>query len=109
MVEIFSCGEKLCVKVVGMKNPNYVDAYYGPVGAPKTDLKNPDMALRRRPILGLQVIEGLSAAGNDTWEHGKCYDPESGNTYRCKLHSISWDRLNCAVTSVSRCLAAPTQ
>jgi len=92
-VEIFPCGEKLCGKVVWMKNPNFVDAKDGPVGAPKFDRKNPDSALRSRPILGLQVIEGLTAASNDTWVHGKCYDPESGNTYRCKMHSISPDRL----------------
>lgn len=92
-VEIFPCGEKLCGKVVWMKNPNFVDAKDGPVGAPKYDRRNPDPALRSRPILGLQVIEGLTAAGNDTWEHGKCYDPESGNTYRCKMHLTSPERL----------------
>jgi uncharacterized protein (DUF2147 family) len=93
MVQIFPCGENLCGKVVWIKNPCYVNASDGPVGAPKIDRKNPDAALRSRPIIGLQVIEGLSAAGYDTWEHGKCYDPESGNTYRCKLQSISPDRL----------------
>ena len=92
-LEIFPCGDKLCGKVVWMKNPNFVDAKDGPVGTPKFDLKNPDPALRSRPILGLQVIEGLTAAGDDTWDHGKCYDPESGNTYRCKMHMPSPDRL----------------
>lgn len=92
-LEIFTCGEKLCGKVVWMKNPNFIDANDGPVGAPKFDRKNPDPALRNRPILGLQVIEGLTVAGNGTWEHGKCYDPESGNTYRCKMHMTSPDRL----------------
>jgi uncharacterized protein (DUF2147 family) len=92
-LEIFPCGEKLCGKVVWMKNSHYVNANDGPVGTPKIDRKNPDPALRGRPVLGLQVIEGLTAAGNDTWEHGKCYDPESGNTYRCKIHLSSPERL----------------
>jgi uncharacterized protein (DUF2147 family) len=92
-VEIFPCGEKLCGKVVWMKNPNYVNTNDGPVGTPKTDRKNPDSALRNRPILGLEVIEGMTAAGKNTWEHGTCYDPESGNTYRCKMHSTSPERL----------------
>jgi uncharacterized protein (DUF2147 family) len=92
-LEIFPCGEKLCGKVVWMKNPSFVDAKDGPVGTPKIDRRNPDPALRSRPILGLQVIEGLTAAGNGTWEHGKCYDPESGNTYRCKMHMSAPDRL----------------
>ncbi|HTP64691.1 MAG TPA: DUF2147 domain-containing protein [Geobacteraceae bacterium] len=92
-VEIFPCGDKLCGKVVWMKNPNYVDPNDGPVGAPKFDRKNPDPALKSRPIIGLQVIEGLISAGNGSWEQGKCYDPESGNTYRCKMHLASPDHL----------------
>ncbi len=92
-VEIFPCGDRLCGKVVWMKNPNFVDPNDGPVGTPKFDRKNPDPTLRSRPIIGLQVIEGLIAAGNGRWEHGKCYDPESGNTYKCKMHLASPDRL----------------
>jgi uncharacterized protein (DUF2147 family) len=92
-VEIFPCGDKLCGKVVWMKNPNFVDPNDGPVGTPKIDRKNPDPALRSRPIIGLQVIDGLKASGNDSWEHGTCYDPESGNTYRCKMRLASPDRL----------------
>ena len=84
-VEIFRCGEKLCGKIVWLKNPNYVSSSDGPVGMPKVDRKNPDPALRNRPIIGLQVIEGLTATGNNRWEHGTCYDPESGNSYQCKM------------------------
>jgi uncharacterized protein (DUF2147 family) len=92
-VEIFSCGDKLCGKVVWMKNANFVDPNDGPVGTPKIDRKNPDPALRSRPIIGLQVIEGLKASGSDSWERGTCYDPESGNTYRCKMRLATPDRL----------------
>ena len=92
-LEIFPCGEKLCGKVVWMKNSHYVNANDGPVGTPKIDRKNPDPSLRQRPIIGLQVIEGLSAMADNWWEHGKCYDPESGNTYRCKMHMTSPEHL----------------
>ena len=93
-LEIFPCGEKkLCGKVAWLKNPNFVSADDGPVGAPKFDLRNPDPALRARPIIGLQVVEGLSDAGNYRWENGKCYDPESGNTYRCKMRMTSPEQL----------------
>jgi uncharacterized protein (DUF2147 family) len=85
-VEIYRCGEKLCGKVVGLKNPNYVTSANGPVGTPKVDRKNPDPALRNRPIIGLQVIEGLTSTGDNRWENGSCYDPESGNSYQCKIH-----------------------
>src|ERR1700674_1053004 len=85
-IEIVGCGEKLCGKVVGLTHPNYLFSKDGPVGSPKVDGKNPDPALRNRPIIGLQVIEGLTATGANRWEHGTCYDPESGNSYKCKMH-----------------------
>jgi len=92
-LEIFRCGEKLCGKVVWLKNPNYVNSKDGPVGTPKVDRKNPDPALRNRPIIGLQVIDGLAVAGENRWENGACYDPESGNSYKCKIRLASPDRL----------------
>jgi uncharacterized protein (DUF2147 family) len=92
-IEIYPCGENLCGKVVWLKHPNFVNASDGPVGTAKIDLKNPDPTMRKRPIIGLQVIEGLISVGNNSWESGKCYDPESGNTYRCKMHLASPGRL----------------
>ena len=92
-LEIYPCGEKLCGKVVWLKNPNYIHAEDGPVGTIKVDRKNPDPALRNRPILGLQVIEGLTAVNDGSWEKGKCYDPESGNTYKCRMHLTSPEKL----------------
>ena len=93
LLEIVRCGDKLCGKVVWLKNPNYVSLKDGPVGTPKIDRKNPDPALRSRPILGLQVMEGLTATGDNRWEHGTCYDPESGKSYQCKVHLEKPDRL----------------
>jgi uncharacterized protein (DUF2147 family) len=92
-VEIYPCGEKLCGKVAWLKNPNYIHAEDGPVGTTKVDRKNPDPNLRNRPILGLQVIEGLTAVNGGSWEKGKCYDPESGNTYKCRMHLASPEKL----------------
>jgi len=92
-LEIYPCGEKLCGKVAWLKHPTFVDAKDGPIGALKIDLKNPDPSMRQRPILGLQVIEGMTAVGKDNWEHGKCYDPESGNSYKCRMHLASPERL----------------
>ena len=92
-LEFFSCGEKICGKIVWLKEPNYTNSKDGPVGTPKVDRKNPDPALRNRPILGLQVMEGLTATGDNRWGNGSCYDPESGNTYRCKMRLMSPDRL----------------
>ena len=92
-LEIYPCGEKLCGKVAWLKYPNFMDAKDGPVGTTKIDHKNPDPALRNRPILGLKVIEGLTPAGSDKWGQGKCYDPESGNTYKCRIRLASPEKL----------------
>lgn len=88
-VEFYRCGEKLCGKVAWLKNTNYINSKDGPIGTPKTDRKNPDATLQNRSILGLQVIEGLTATGEHRWENGSCYDPESGNSYKCKIHLAS--------------------
>ena len=92
-LEIYPCGEKLCGKVAWLKHPNFMDTKDGPLGTMKIDLKNPDPALRNRPILGLQVMEGLTPSGSDKWEKGKCYDPESGNTYKCMMRLASPEKL----------------
>jgi uncharacterized protein (DUF2147 family) len=92
-LEFFRCGEKICGKIVWMKEPNYIDSKDGPVGTTKVDRKNPDPALRNRPILGLQVIKNLTAKGDNRWGNGACYDPENGKSYKCKMRLASPGRL----------------
>jgi uncharacterized protein (DUF2147 family) len=92
-LEIFKCGDKLCGKVVWLKNPLNGTGKDGPAGVLKVDRKNPDPAQQNRPILGLQVIEGLTRSGGNSWENGSCYDPASGNTYTCRIRLISPERL----------------
>jgi uncharacterized protein (DUF2147 family) len=50
---------------------------------PLKDENNPKEELRKRTILGLQILSGLEFS-DDEWEDGKIYDPESGSTYKCK-------------------------
>jgi uncharacterized protein (DUF2147 family) len=92
-VEIFSCGAKLCGKIVALKNPLYTDSTEGPVGTAKVDRKNPDMKLRKRPLLGLQIMEGFVAGGNSAWGDGTIYDADSGKTYKCKMKRTSSSQL----------------
>lgn len=54
---------------------------------PDTDDKNPDPALRSRPLTGLELFEGFSWDGEGRWTGGTIYDPNSGKTYRC---IITW-------------------
>jgi uncharacterized protein (DUF2147 family) len=84
-LEILPCGEnKACAKIIWLKNPNYVNSKDGPVGTEKTDRQNPDISLRNRPIMGLQVMDGLTLDG-EWWKNGTCYDPQTGKTYQCKM------------------------
>ena len=92
-VEVFKCGEKICGKIIWLKTPNYTDSRDGVVGTPLNDFKNPDPALRSRPILGLRILEGFTAERGNTWGSGTCYDPKSGNSYRGKIHLAAPDRL----------------
>ena len=53
--------------------------------APSNDTKNPDAALRSRPILGMALIRDFKQAASGRWTGGKIYDPESGKTYDSKI------------------------
>ena len=92
-LEIYSCGNKICGKIVWLKVPTYIDRIDGPIGKTKVDRKNPDPALRNRPILGLQVIKGFTPAGINRWGNGTCYNPETGKSYKCNMKLASPNRL----------------
>ena len=53
-------------------------------GKAKLDAKNPDKSLRSRPLMGMVVLTGLKSKGNDKFDGGKIYDPQTGNNYSCK-------------------------
>jgi uncharacterized protein (DUF2147 family) len=72
VIEIGPCGAKVCGRVVWAKN------------ASVTDARNPDPALRRRPIVGLTILTGLERVG-DRWTGGSIYDPRDGRAYDASL------------------------
>jgi uncharacterized protein (DUF2147 family) len=75
IVEIAPCGAQLCGRIAKVLKPR--------PGGPAVDINNPDKALRQRPIEGIAILSGFTAAG-DRWK-GRIYDPESGRTYRSEL------------------------
>lgn len=87
-VEIRSCGDALCGRVVWLRSP------FDENGCDLLDRYNPDPALRARPIIGLEILSGLQAAdGPESWGAGAIYDPTSGNTYRAALTMDGADRV----------------
>jgi uncharacterized protein (DUF2147 family) len=76
LVQIAPCGSKVCGRIVKVlsRDPK----------APKTDIHNPNPALRNRGFVGLPVLTGFARSGN-SWTGGRAYDPESGKSYRSTL------------------------
>jgi uncharacterized protein (DUF2147 family) len=63
------------------------DQYFGRsiwLANPKNDAENPDSRLRKRALLGLDLLTGFSYE-DGIYTNGKIYDPESGKTYSCKM------------------------
>jgi uncharacterized protein (DUF2147 family) len=74
-VHVTNCGGKLCGTVVWLNKP--IDAV---TGKPKTDKLNPDPQKRARPLLGLQVVNGLRPSGPSRWS-GLIYNADDGHVY----------------------------
>jgi uncharacterized protein (DUF2147 family) len=36
-------------------------------------------------LLGMRMLAGFEFKGDNLWEDGTIYDPESGSTYQCKI------------------------
>jgi len=49
------------------------------------DTRNPDAALRSRPIVGVTTVSGFKQAAPGKWTGGTLYDPSTGKTYKGKL------------------------
>lgn len=54
-------------------------------GQAPRDANNPDAALRSRAIIGLPMLTGMRAAGQDHWDNGAIYDARSGKTYKASM------------------------
>lgn len=84
--EIYKCGDKLCGKIVWLREPNRD-------GKPKTDTKNPDPKLRDRPLVGLVFMKGFEYDEKGKWDDGTIYDPQNGKTYSCFMQVLGKDKL----------------
>jgi len=82
--EIYKCGPEYCGRIAQLEEPVYPPKDKDLAGLPKIDLKNPDARLRNRKLLGLTILEGFRYKGGNTWA-GRIYNPEDGNTYKCRL------------------------
>ena len=84
-IRISDCGGSLCATLVGLRKPNAKD------GTPKRDRKNPDPALRGRPVIGLPLVDGMRFDGVQ-WS-GRFYNPDDGRTYAGRISADGPNRL----------------
>ena len=88
-VEIKACGAngRMCGYLVWLQEPNFKD------GRPLTDGNNPSPGLRKRPICGLPIITNMARLGDGSYDNGKIYDPEKGETFDVAAKLLAKDQL----------------
>jgi uncharacterized protein (DUF2147 family) len=54
------------------------------LGCVSVCMRNPNPKLKSRPLMGLNLLEGLKFSSG-MWEDGTIYDPKTGKTYSCQI------------------------
>lgn len=78
IVEFRPCADiraAMCGRILWLWEPN--DAS----GRPRPDARNPDRALRSRPLVGVELVRGLRETAPGVWTGGALYNPDDGRTY----------------------------
>ena len=78
IVEVYKSGDVFNGKIVWLREPTEPD------GSPAVDSNNPDVKLRKRQLIGLDMLHGLKKDGSK-YSGGKIYDPGNGKTYNCSM------------------------
>jgi uncharacterized protein (DUF2147 family) len=59
----------------------------------RLDAKNPDSALRARPLRGAVILRDLHYDGDGKWSGGAIYEPDTGRTYKCLVELAAPDAI----------------
>lgn len=90
-LQFFECGDGACGRVVWLRK------YQDPQGRPSRDKRNPNPALRSRPVCGLTIIEGLRPVRPGLWKGGTFYNPHDGQTYNVIAEQTSEDVISARI------------
>jgi uncharacterized protein (DUF2147 family) len=74
-IQVSRCGAGICGRIVWLRDP--IDSR---TGQPHVDDKNPNPALKQRPIVGLSILIGMRPSGPAKWS-GQIYNSDDGETY----------------------------
>lgn len=86
-VRISKCGGGICGTVVSLREP--IDPA---TGKPQVDDKNPNPALKKRPMIGLSLFNGMQPSGPNKWS-GQIYNADDGGTYASSVSVAGPDAL----------------
>jgi len=86
-VKISKCGGGICGTVVSLREP--IDPA---TGKPQVDDKNPNPALKKRPMIGLSLFNGMQPSGPNKWS-GQIYNADDGGTYASSVSVAGPDAL----------------
>ncbi len=86
-VRVSKCGSGICGIVVGLRDP--IDPA---TGKPQVDDKNPNPALKKRPMIGLPLFSGMHPTGPAKWS-GQIYNADDGSTYASNVSVTGADTL----------------
>jgi uncharacterized protein (DUF2147 family) len=86
-VKVSKCGGGICGVIVGLKDP--IDPA---TGKPQVDDKNPNPALKRRPMIGLALFSGMHPVAPNKWS-GQIYNADDGGTYASSISVAGSDTL----------------
>lgn len=83
-IRVEKCGEQLCGRIAWI-----ID------GGMQYDSKNPKMDLRKQPMCGLQIMQGLqqSKTNLNKWEDGYIYKADEGDIYSASATIKSQDEM----------------
>jgi uncharacterized protein (DUF2147 family) len=86
-VKISKCGGGICGVIVSLREP--IDPA---TGRPQVNNKNPNPALKSRPIVGLPLFSGMRPVGPGKWS-GPIYNADDGGTYASSVAVAGADTL----------------
>ncbi len=86
-VKVSKCSGGICGVIVGLKDP-----INPATGKPQVDDKNPNPALKRRPMIGLPLFTGMQASGPNKWS-GQIYNADDGSSYASSVSVTGPDTL----------------
>ena len=86
-VRVSKCDGGICGVIVGLKEP--IDPA---TGRPQLDDKNPNPALRRRPMIGLPLFAGMQPAAPGKWS-GQIYNADDGSSYASHVSLMGPDTI----------------